>query len=63
MDIEEFYFDDVIHPNMFRDKHMRLQTTLGLDTNIGDTTGNYTETPDGKPRGICKSLFIVFKLL
>ena len=30
-DIEEFYFDDVIHPDLWKERHMRLQSTLALD--------------------------------
>lgn len=30
-EIEDFYFDDVIRPDMLKDKHMRLQSTMALD--------------------------------
>ena len=31
MEVEDFYFDDILRPEVMQERHMRLQTTMPLD--------------------------------
>ncbi len=50
LDLAEFYFDDVINPQLLRERHMRLQSTLVLDGSIASPKSMSTpNTSDLRP--------------